>query len=104
MKEQFKIGDKLVCKETHQSRLLNFYKNKMYEICEIDDGIVGIIGGEDMDASTNEAKSLISTYYFEEGSNENSFWFEYVWDYFYKPQEIRNLKIKKLNVMSFFNK
>ena len=76
-----KAGDKLLCKkEKHVYK--NFVIDKYYTITDIYDECAYF----DYDwYSFSLDKTLDKTS------------FNYVWDYFYTPQEVRKMKLKKLN-------
>ena len=85
-----KIGDKLLCKKS--DKLLckkddisynNFknHKGEYYIITKIYDNVTFI--------------SFISVGNLDYFNKKNSSY--YIWDYFYKPQELRKLKLEKLN-------
>ena len=70
-----KVGDKLLCKKSHYL----VKKNKYYEISHIFVNILHWIYFNDNYFNLNPNSIL------------------YIWKYFYKPQEVRKLKLKQLN-------
>ena len=76
-----KIGDKLLCKKT----------GKLYNIKKIS----YIIKDEYyFDWINNFIHLNLNDYYFSLDQNN----YYYIWKYFYTPQEIRKLKLKKIKV------
>ncbi|MCK9447187.1 hypothetical protein M0Q50_10075 [bacterium] len=70
-----KVGDKLMCKKKRYSTTSNFIVGEYYEISFIDE---------------KNIKISKTTYHFvEEG-------FYCVWHYFYKPEEVRKMKLESL--------
>ena len=78
-----KIGDKLLCKKNY----IIFRKEKLYfyEILNVEYEIINIIC---------EKQSIYNSWYFSLDPNDK-LW-DYIWDYFYTPQEVRKMKLKKL--------
>ena len=73
-----KVGDKLLCKKTYEH---NRFEGKYYTIIGVKDDYVYF----------NE-----DNYHYDWYSlDSNSPW--YIWDYFYKSQKVRKMKLNKLN-------
>ena len=74
-----KVGDKLLCKKTmFDYRFFKYYnmvEGKYYEISKIFDNIIYF---------SADSYSL----------HKNSFY--YIWNFFYKPQEMRKMKLERL--------
>ena len=77
-----KAGDRLLCKKSVLSGTFtnNKYYNKYYIVTDVFDDIV----------------YFNNDFYFRSDSPNNcNNW--YIWDYFYTPQEVRKLKLERLN-------
>ena len=71
-----KVGDKLLCKKTYNHfNCYNIVEGEYYEISYIINYIY-----------------FDNNYFFS--LDPNHYW--YIWNWFYKPQEIRKLKLKQL--------
>ena len=71
-----KVGDKLLCKKSYKYN--SHIKGKYYTITKIKDNVY-------VDLDYDDWFSLYP----------NNIW--YIWNFFYTPQEVRKLKLKKLN-------
>ena len=83
MINNFKVGDKLLCKKDSITKYSRYKKNKYYYIEDIDDPVYDY-----------EEYS----YYINDDNNNNIyFWKEYdLYEYFYTAQDVRKLKLKNL--------
>lgn len=92
-----KVGDYILCKLSHHKQHIE--KGIKYEICEIhSDGI--IINNPEYalyyDTTTKLTKFYFHKAYYTKLHYEVSDDY-HIWDYFYKPKELRNLKLQKIN-------
>ena len=100
-----KVGNELLCKKSNDSRYNNkLKKNEYYTIIDIDNNLV-YFSDKLLCKKIKKNYNLKNKYYTIEivyvndcydwySSNPESSW--YIWDYFYKPQEMRKMKLKQL--------
>ena len=100
-----KVGDKLLCKKNNNNRKYNNYKlcdkllcKKSSECYKKYEGKCYTISKIDIKNEyytiTDIQKFYVYVCYDWYKLSQNDKW--YIWDYFYKPQEVRKLKLKQL--------
>jgi hypothetical protein len=90
-----KVGDVLLCKKECEYEKIKFEKNKKYTISEID------FYQENMDSIYMDClgdKTILDQFGLWFSFNESDKYdvIKYIWEHFYKPEEIRTLKLESL--------
>jgi len=94
---QIKLGDKFLCKKTNKGHDndIGVEENKWYEVVKPDGPLKGL---ENLKISRyvrlNDGKSVYDFTFCITHHNDIS---DYIWDYFYKPKELRKKKLDEIN-------
>lgn len=95
LKIKLEIGDKLLCKKSY-SNFIN--KNKYYKIVKCHRKLSGVNNNniiyDDYPYGVEFNFDLYNFYFYLNQLKQNDS--DYLWDYFYKPNEERKVKLKKI--------